>query len=200
MKPVLGALLPALVLIAGCAHRDTLALLEQEGATAGESGAVAVLDPETGAEIGVVDRANVRARLTPGRVTARTSRKPLETRYAAVLGTLPPPPRTFILHFVLEKAELDDESKAMLPGLFAEIRDRAGADVAIVGHTDAAGTERFNDELSENRALETVRLLEAQGLDVDIVEAIGRGARDPIAPNGPKGHQPLNRRVEVIVR
>ena len=200
MRPVLGGLLPVLIVLAGCAHRDTLALLEHEGDPAGDAGAVAVLDPRTEAEIGLVDRANSRARLARGRVDARTAKKSLDPRYADLLRAIPPPPRKFVLYFVNDGVDLEPESQQELPKLFAEIAGRPGADVMIVAYTDAAGSDAYNQKLSDDRAESTAKQLEAQGLDVDIVEAVGRGESDPIAPNGPDGHQRLNRRVEVIVR
>lgn len=90
-----------------------------------------------------------------------------------------------------------------------EVRDRladASGPVTIVGHTDAKGTDAYNDRLSLRRA-ESVRSALADDLRAAGVEATveGRGERDPIAPNtkedggdNPKGRA-RNRRVAITI-
>lgn len=90
-----------------------------------------------------------------------------------------------------------------------EVRDRladAGGAVTIVGHTDAKGTDTYNDRLSRRRA-EAVRSALADDLRTAGVTAAieGRGERDPVAPNAkedggdnPKGRA-RNRRVTVTI-
>ncbi|AHE55299.1 OmpA family protein [Sphingomonas sanxanigenens] len=200
MTRAVAALLPALVLLTGCAHRETLTLLRHEGTASDDAGAVAVLDPETGREIRLVDRADSRARLRPGSAEVRTSDKSLEPRHAALFSAMPRAPEPFALTFDNNDIALDAASQALVPKLVEAVRARPGADVAIVGHTDSAGEEAYNDSLSEDRAREVAGILEAAGVDVTIVEVVGRGEREPLVPNPPDGHERRNRRVEVIVR
>ncbi|MGF7149693.1 outer membrane protein OmpA-like peptidoglycan-associated protein [Sphingomonas zeicaulis] len=192
--------LPALVMLAGCAHRETLTLLHHEGGTPGDAGAVAVLDPDTGREIGLVDRADSRAKLRPGSADVRTSGKSLEPRHAALFSAMPRAPEPFVLTFDTNDVALDAASQALVPKLVQTVLDWPGADLAIVGHTDSAGEDDYNDTLSEDRAQAVARIIEAAGVDVMIVEVVGRGERQPLVPNPPDGHERRNRRVEVIVR
>lgn len=200
MKRMVAALLPALALVAGCAHRETVTLLRHEGGTPDDAGAVAVLDPETGREIGVVDRADSRAKLRPGSADVRASEKSLEPRHAALFSAMPRAPEPFVLTFDNNETALDAASQALVAKLVAAVAGRPGADVAIVGHTDSAGEDDYNDTLSEDRARAVAEILEAAGVDVMIVEVVGRGEREPLVPNPPDGHERRNRRVEVIVR
>ncbi|CAN5741649.1 hypothetical protein BH23ACT10_BH23ACT10_30450 [soil metagenome] len=90
-----------------------------------------------------------------------------------------------------------------------EVRDSLASTtgpVTIVGHTDAKGTDTYNDRLSRRRA-EAVRSALADDLRTAGVTATieGRGERDPVAPkakedgsDNPKGRA-RNRRVTVTI-
>jgi OmpA-OmpF porin, OOP family len=72
------------------------------------------------------------------------------------------------------------------------------ADVTINGYTDSLAVPGGNLELSWKRANAVLLWLVAHGVAPNRLQAIGHGAADPFAPNGPRG-QPLNRRVVVII-
>ncbi len=79
-------------------------------------------------------------------------------------------------------------------------------DIRIVGHTDSqkisANTAKLhptNWHLSAHRAISVGRELITMGVTPTRVETAGRGEFDPIAPDGPKGNTPANRRVEVFL-
>lgn len=203
MRPAGVAMLAALALaaigLAGCARRDRLVLFSNEGGAA--TGAVAVLDPVTGSDVRVVDRANDRAKLS-GRNVAVSAQPAavLDKRYGALLASLPEAPRSFVLYFKEGTTDLIPASEAQLPGLFAEIGRRPGADVQIIGHTDTVGADADNDALSKRRADEMAQLLQKRGLDVAIVMTVGRGERDLERRTGDNVREQRNRRVEVVVR
>ena len=43
-------------------------------------------------------------------------------------------------------------------------------------------------------------LLIAQGFKPELIEAVGRGEREPVVPTEPNVDEPRNRRAEIIVR
>lgn len=80
-----------------------------------------------------------------------------------------------------------------------------GRHVSVEGHTDAIGSEAFNQQLSERRAETVVSALEGAGVNPHQVTAKGFGERYPVAPNtnpdgtdNPPGRA-RNRRVEVVI-
>lgn len=166
-----------------------------------DTGAVAVLDPETGADVAVLDQANSESGVRKRHVSIKQmSPDKLESRYGALLATLPQPPRLFILYFKEGTTDLVDESSALLPDLFAEVKARPGVDIQIVGHTDTVGQEADNDTLSIKRASEVKVMLAKLGLDGEIIRATGRGERE-LRDNTPdETASALNRRVEVYVK
>ena len=77
--------------------------------------------------------------------------------------------------------------------------------VVVEGHTDAVGTKRYNQALSEARAAAVAVWLTRSGILTSRVSSHGFGSDRPVAPNkaasggdNPAGRQ-LNRRVTVIL-
>ena len=74
----------------------------------------------------------------------------------------------------------------------------------IRGHTDAKGSDDYNQGLSERRANAVMAALRERGAAAQ-ASARGFGETQPVAPNevagkdNPGGRQ-LNRRVEIFVR
>ncbi len=197
------ALAFALLVLTGCAATGVSMLPGEIGADGKQrdTGAVAVLDPETGADVAVLDQANSKSGVRQRHVSmkAMTPEK-LNARYGALLATLPQPPRLFILYFKEGTTDLVDESSALLPDLFAEVKTRPGADIQIVGHTDTVGQEADNDQLSIKRASEVKVMLAQMGLDGEIIRATGRGERELRDQTPDETASALNRRVEVYVK
>lgn len=72
------------------------------------------------------------------------------------------------------------------------------ASASINGYTDAVAVPGGNLMLSWRRAQAVLAWLVGHGVAADRLQAIGHGAADPVAPNGPAG-QPRNRRVVLII-
>ena len=67
------------------------------------------------------------------------------------------------------------------------------------GHTDSIGTDEFNQQLSEKRALAVRDFLVEQGLPVTSLGAQGFGKTMPVAANDTAAGRQRNRRVELVV-
>jgi len=70
----------------------------------------------------------------------------------------------------------------------------------IEGHTDAVGTEEYNQVLSEKRALSAKEYLVIHGVDPGRIKTIGYGKREPYASNFTEEGRAMNRRVELAFR
>jgi OmpA-OmpF porin, OOP family len=67
--------------------------------------------------------------------------------------------------------------------------------VLIQGHTDAAGSDQYNELLSQRRAFAVKRyLVSAQGIDPSRLRAVGLGEYQPLPGSDPYGAE--NRRVQ----
>jgi outer membrane protein OmpA-like peptidoglycan-associated protein len=106
--------------------------------------------------------------------------------------------------FDFDRAEIRSEAAPALAELAQRIAD-ANNVVLIEGHTDAIGSESYNQTLSERRATAVRIALASRGLPPARLNVRGFGKTRPVAPNlredgsdDPDGRQ-LNRRVEVVI-
>lgn len=106
--------------------------------------------------------------------------------------------------FDFDRAELRAEAAPALAELSQRIA-RADKTVLIEGHTDAKGTDSYNQGLSERRAVAVRTALVVGGLSQARLNVRGFGKTRPVVPNqypdgsdDPDGRQ-RNRRVEVVI-
>ena len=105
--------------------------------------------------------------------------------------------------FEFGSAELLESASEVLDDIAALLADLNAEEIAVVGHTDAVGTEEFNLELSALRAAAVEGALVDRGVDGGVIAIRGEGEADPVAPNenadgsdNPDGRA-RNRRVEI---
>jgi outer membrane protein OmpA-like peptidoglycan-associated protein len=72
-------------------------------------------------------------------------------------------------------------------------------DILIVGHTDATGSDSYNQGLSERRARSAQNYLVGEGVAPGRLRSAGRGETEPIASNSDEAGMALNRRVEIAI-
>lgn len=109
--------------------------------------------------------------------------------------------------FDFDKAEILPKASDALKQAAAVIREKAKGVVRIEGHTDAKGSDAYNQKLSQRRA-NAVKdwLIGKESLKNVNFAVSGYGATKPVAPNtkpdgsdDPEGRQ-KNRRVEIIMK
>ncbi len=106
--------------------------------------------------------------------------------------------------FDFDKAQIRADAGRVLDVLAAALEKVPSRAMEIRGHTDAKGSDDYNQDLSERRAQAVVAALRQRGVAQDAA-ARGYGESQPVAPNevdgkdNPGGRQ-LNRRVEIFVR
>lgn len=71
--------------------------------------------------------------------------------------------------------------------------------ILIEGHTDATGTEQYNQRLSERRAESVAKYLRKHNVGRDRMKTGGFGELKPVADNGSDVGREKNRRVEVAI-
>ena len=71
--------------------------------------------------------------------------------------------------------------------------------VSVYGHADSTGSDAYNQQLSERRALSVSNYLAAQGVAPARLKAIGFGESSPIADNSTEYGRAANRRVEIVI-
>lgn len=183
------------LLLASCGGSSLLLLPDE----AGGHGAVAVLESNGKPVDAVVSQPDSRTKLGTSNPSPRPAGQ-LKRGELALVSGLPPPPRSYTLYFIEATTDLAPESRPVLDQLKAEIAQRPGVDVEVTGHTDTVGSAEDNDVLSERRAQQILNLLATVGIDRSLMTAVGRGERELRVPTLDNVENPLNRRVEVLVR
>jgi outer membrane protein OmpA-like peptidoglycan-associated protein len=69
--------------------------------------------------------------------------------------------------------------------------------IDVYGHTDSSGSDEYNRDLSNRRAVSVATILVNQGVERQRFYIDGRGEDDPIASNSTESGRAQNRRVEI---
>lgn len=107
---------------------------------------------------------------------------------------------SFLLYFESDTTRLAHESRKLLPEVARSIKQRQSREVYVVGHTDRVGPEAYNLELSSRRANYVRNQLLLNGVRSSALVVSFRGEAMPLLNTEDEVAEPLNRRVEVIVR
>jgi len=86
-----------------------------------------------------------------------------------------------------------------LNNLASSLDKYPGSNLLIVGHTDAVGSDDYNQTLSERRARSTAVYLANRGVTASRLQTVGRGETEPVATNDTEDGRSKNRRVEVAI-
>ena len=100
--------------------------------------------------------------------------------------------------FDLDKDVIRPESQPTLDEMTKLMRNNPPLKLSVVGHTDAQGEAKHNDDLSKRRALAVISVLVKAGVDPRRFTTRGAGASEPVAPNDSEAGRAKNRRVELV--
>ena len=101
--------------------------------------------------------------------------------------------------FDVNSDALRPAARRNLGNLANSLQKYSRTNVLLVGHTDATGSESYNQDLSQRRASTAASFLASQGLTRPRVETAGRGELEPVAANDNERGRQQNRRVEVAI-
>ncbi len=207
LKQNLALVLVAL-LVCACATSDPNRKTKRGAAIGAVAGAAAGAvignrsdNPRTGAAIGAVAGAAVGAAI--GR---RMDQQEKELRQIEGLevdrpseGEINVRLRNEVL-FDFDSSALRASSRETLGALATNFRRFPDNVIDVEGHTDATGSERYNQKLSERRAASVADYLIEQGVPATSITVWGFGETRPRASNETADGRQLNRRVEIRIR
>jgi OOP family OmpA-OmpF porin len=135
------------------------------------------------------------------------------TRTASTTVSVNPPPAPkpapkvidrLVLHinFDFDKSDVRKADVAELQKAIDFVKKYPGYKIAIEGHTDSKGSDKYNQALSERRAAAVKDYLLKHGMmdtHKDMIMAKGYGESKPIADNKTEKGRFENRRVEILV-
>lgn len=137
-------------------------------------------------------------------------KKKVEQHTSLVLHKLPKKPNVTVtpkeiklgtqVHFAPSSAEIAPESQILIQEIAAVIQlhpELKG--VEIQAYTDDAGTEKYSQRLSEERAGAVRAALIALGVDSARLTATGFGSEKPTVPNTSEANRAKNRRIQLMI-
>lgn len=166
----------------------------------GKVGAV-IVHSATGQQ--TINKAYAGVDVTQGGAIEKTmdSQSSVETRYSQLLAARPPRPRTFTIFFLFDSAtDLAPESLATVKELKAVLATWPAPELVVVGHTDLAGSQDFDDNLSKRRAQTVAAFLIKQGIPAQQIETAARGKREPLVHTADGVANRMNRRVVITIQ
>ncbi len=101
--------------------------------------------------------------------------------------------------FDVDKATIKPGAERSIERIAAVLDQYPDHEIAVEGHTDATGSDEYNQRLSEQRAASVrVQLIDG-GVDANRITSRGLGESTPVASNDNAAGRQQNRRVEIVV-
>ncbi len=101
--------------------------------------------------------------------------------------------------FAFDKADLSAQASPRLDKLANFLKQFPDRKLLIEGYTDSVGSESYNQQLSERRAMAVRDALAQRGVDTNRISAQGYGKGHPVAENASPNGRAMNRRVEIVI-
>jgi outer membrane protein OmpA-like peptidoglycan-associated protein len=126
-------------------------------------------------------------------------------RPAPVAAVPPPPPAqqgpaNFIVFFPFNSDKLTDEARQTVISAASKAKAYGKPNIVVVGYTDTAGPENYNQKLSEMRSQAVAKVFESQGIPASVIMTSGKGQHDLAVPTPDNVPNPGNRRATIIIK
>lgn len=106
-------------------------------------------------------------------------------------------PAKYALWFEFGDDRLTPSGRAVVADAVRDAQSSGARRIVVTGHTDLAGTDDYNQNLSLRRAEAVKREMVRDGLDDERIVVVARGDRDPAIPTAPGIRDPENRLVVI---
>ena len=125
--------------------------------------------------------------------------KPMPPKPAPVVEPPKPQvPRTYLVFFDWDKANLRPDAMAIIREAAANSSKTKLTRIVSTGHADRSGTDAYNMGLSQRRAQAVALELTRLGVPKTSIDVVWKGEREPLVPTGDGVREPQNRRVEIV--
>lgn len=182
-----------LVLLAGCAPKSYIVLLESPDGTTGQ----VIVKGQKGEQI--LTRAGEGTSIDGSAPPTPIEDDKIKEDFGAAMAARPKLPVGYLLYFKAGTT-LTSKSDALVPEIIAESASRPALDISVIGHTDTVSTSDYNERLAYKRATKVAQLLKEKGLNAHAMTVESHGMRNLLVITPDDTYEPRNRRVEVSIR
>ncbi|APA66072.1 MAG: OmpA family protein [Maribacter dokdonensis] len=103
------------------------------------------------------------------------------------------------VYFDTNKSNVQGTSATTLNKLVGIFKEYPKSNILVEGHTDSAGAEEYNLNLSKQRAESVTNYLISQGIDASRFDTKWYGETQPVGDNSTAAGKAKNRRVELAI-
>ena len=119
---------------------------------------------------------------------------------APVVKPAPVMMKNFLVFFDFDKADITPEASKIITQAAVASKNPGITRVALTGHTDLAGSDKYNQALSLKRAEAVKAALVRQGVPAAEISVVAKGKSDPLVATKDGVREPQNRRVEIVLQ
>jgi outer membrane protein OmpA-like peptidoglycan-associated protein len=106
-------------------------------------------------------------------------------------------PREFMVFFDFDRSNLSPEAREIVAKAVDAAKQTGSVRIIVTGHTDTVGSRRYNQALSERRAMAVKREMMHDGFNGAMIATMGRNFSEPLVATGPGVREPQNRRATI---
>lgn len=111
---------------------------------------------------------------------------------------VPSVPQSYMVFFDFNRATLTPEAKRIIATAAEEFKKGRFVRIVVTGHTDTVGTVKYNQILSERRAVSVKQEFALLGVPNESVGVQGVGKNDLLVPTNDQVREAQNRRAEIV--
>ena len=111
-----------------------------------------------------------------------------------------PAPAVYLVLFDFDKSNINDAAQAVINQVIADFNANKASAISVTGHTDRAGSDAYNEKLSERRADAVREALIAGGIPADAITTAWKGESENAVPTADGVKEQANRRAEIIIQ
>ena len=113
--------------------------------------------------------------------------------------TQAPITKSYLVFFDFNKSDITPEANKIILQAANNAKTEHATSIQLTGHTDAAGSVKFNQALSLRRAEAVKAVLVRLGVPASEISVIGKGKSEPLVPTKDGVREPQNRRVQILL-
>ncbi len=107
--------------------------------------------------------------------------------------------KNFLVFFDFDKSNITAEAQKIIEQAAATAKTSHSTAIHLTGHTDAAGSVKYNLALSLRRANAVKAALVKLGIPANEISVVGKGKSELLVPTKDGVREPQNRRVQIVL-